>query len=384
MTVVAASEPAGRTRPSRRRAARIAAAGLTALLALSAVTGTAAAATGAIVSPAPGTTAETHGTVEIRADVAGPTESDVFLLLAPAGAAPRRVGRIPAGPGGSATYSLDTGCAEVSLRCIDERPAVNGTWTVSLDGADAEPRTFVLRIPPAAPREVTAVSGSDGVVVQWRRGAEPDLTAYDIRTADGTALLSGFPVAEACRDTLCRATVATDATSVKVRAQRAVCPDCADRLPSEDTTATVTAPGADPSGPAPVTPTPGTDSSAGVAGTPTASASASGEPAVAGVLPGLALASPGASPSPFDGAPLVAPPPLPVVAGAMVDDTVESRAVPRLDPLPSSVADRWPRFVAGALLLVLAAAHLQRWATAPTVSGGGGRSRRTSPSPSTS
>ncbi|MGE5290190.1 MAG: hypothetical protein ACM3ML_23990 [Micromonosporaceae bacterium] len=67
--------------------------------------------------------------------------------------------------------------------------------------------TITLRIPPAPPSGVTArlVSGRT-VRVSWARGAEPDLTSYDVVSTAGAAT-SGLGVGSACGSGTCSATL---------------------------------------------------------------------------------------------------------------------------------------------------------------------------------
>jgi hypothetical protein len=73
-------------------------------------------------------------------------------------------------------------------------PAYNGRYVASLSGAATGTRTVVLQIPPAAPTGVAATAtGQHRIKVSWDANREPDLTGYDVFTADGRTVAANLP-----------------------------------------------------------------------------------------------------------------------------------------------------------------------------------------------
>lgn len=102
-------------------------------------------------------------------------------------------------------------------------PLRNGSYPVALNEQvavlpwhTAKTATIVLRIPPAPPSGVSArlVSGRT-VKVSWARGAEPDLTSYDVVSSAGGGA-SGLGVGSACGSGACSATLTMPGTATSV------------------------------------------------------------------------------------------------------------------------------------------------------------------------
>lgn len=143
----------------------------------------AAPASAAITAPVDGTTFVAHTTFTITASQVG--ESQLFLTPPGGQETPTSVAS-----GGltdqEVRHGFNTLCRDaVGNPCSDDRPALNGVWTVRQapqQAGDASGRsTFRLRIPARPPTDVRA----DGTVPQrvsltWSYGAEPDLTGFAV------------------------------------------------------------------------------------------------------------------------------------------------------------------------------------------------------------
>jgi hypothetical protein len=158
----------------------------------------------------------------------------------------------------SLAYDLDTSCADFpSPSCSGRAPAVNGTWTITLSGGATDSSTFVLRIPPRAPSGLTArADGYRAVVLTWRKGDEPDLTGWTLY--DGDAVAQDGIGTDACSGASCSTTVtyATDGTgdhTYALTSHRSVSPGSTDTLESSRSSsagATLGSPPPPPSEPA--------------------------------------------------------------------------------------------------------------------------------------
>lgn len=191
-----------------------------------------AAAASGITSPGAGETVVADAVVPLRALVEGPVTGPSELTLRGPDAAEGEVVAVQTSPaGGELAYDFDTACA--TRLCTGRVPALNGTWTVELRGAAEDERSFVLRIPPAAPVDVAAVPSEGGVRVMWRQGDEPDLTGYAVQDERGGNVRDGIAL-EACdAERQCSVEVPQDAGAWTVRAFRSVCPGCGEVLASE-------------------------------------------------------------------------------------------------------------------------------------------------------
>ena len=261
-----------------------------------------ASAASGITSPGAGEVVTADAVVPVRALVEAPGPSE--LSLQAPGAKQAEVVAVSADPGELA-YDFDTACA--SAVCTGRQPAANGTWTVRLSGAAKDERTFVVRIPPAAPEEVEVSRSEGGVLVRWARGAEPDLRGYRIQSAAGAVLRDRIGLSACDAEGRCMAEVPEDAGAWAVRAYRATCPDCRPWLLSpasavvraEDTEQPVAVP------PVPVVkpkPKPKSSAAAAAPARPRAqrdaflSAFGAGRPAVSAPLPPAGAARPQALP----------------------------------------------------------------------------------------
>ena len=215
--------------PSRRAARPLLPAVLLSLLLVPA--GPAAAA-GGITSPGAGEVVPVDTVVALRAVVDGPAMRPSELVLVEPGTGNEQVVAVSASPdGGELAADLDTACAQPG--CTGRAPARNGTWTLRLRGAADDERSFELRIPPAVPSDVAAQPSGQGVLLEWARGAEPDLTGYAVEDADGAPVLGGVGL-DACDPAgRCRVEVPGNAGAWAVRAVRRTCPDCVTTLRSE-------------------------------------------------------------------------------------------------------------------------------------------------------
>ncbi len=105
------------------------------------------------------------------------------------------------------SFQLYTACWKRSVACSGVAPAPNGTWTVKVTGSagsqDAT-QTFTLKVPPARPAGFSARgSGSRQVAFSWTKGAEPDLTSYTLYDGAGKVLRDGISKSDACHGSSC-------------------------------------------------------------------------------------------------------------------------------------------------------------------------------------
>lgn len=190
-----------------------------------------AAAASGITSPGAGEVVTAHAVVPLRAVVEGPDAEPSELSLRAPGASTADVVAVSTSPdGGELAHDLDTACAAAA--CVGSAPAANGTWTLTLSGAAEDARTFVLRIPPAAPVEVRADRSERGVTVRWQQGDEPDLRGFRVEDASGRLVRDRVALDACDAERFCSAEVPETSGPWAVRALRATCPDCRDLLVS--------------------------------------------------------------------------------------------------------------------------------------------------------
>jgi hypothetical protein len=190
-----------------------------------------AVAAGGITSPGAGEVVTADAVLPLRAVVEGPVTGPSELTLTEPGSDVEQVVAVSTSPGGGElAYDFDTSCADSV--CAQRSPARNGSWLLRLRGSASDERTFDLRIPPAAPVELTAEPVGGGVLLQWRRGAEPDLTGYAVEDAQGALVRGGIGLDACDASGRCRAEVPSEAGAWAVRAYRQVCPDCVTTLRS--------------------------------------------------------------------------------------------------------------------------------------------------------
>ena len=86
--------------------------------------------------------------------------------------------------------SIDTGCPDWSSSpCVE---AVNGSYTFTFQAGSATSSTSVqLRVPPATPTGFTAANNGTVVTFSWNPNTEPDLMGYDIVDGSGTDVTPG-------------------------------------------------------------------------------------------------------------------------------------------------------------------------------------------------
>lgn len=134
--------------------------------------------------------------------------------------------------------NLDTDCASNDCATNQVKPARNGTWTVQLSGAENDSASFVLRIPPRAPRSVSAATTAHReITVTWTRGSEPDLTGFTVHDGNGAVLRDGISTS-ACSGTSCSTVFSygeddSGERTFRVRAHRSVAPGSSDAVGSE-------------------------------------------------------------------------------------------------------------------------------------------------------
>lgn len=379
-----------------------------------------AVAGGGITSPGSGVAFTSDTTVRIAAAISGTNRVDM-KLKSPVSSTAQTVA---SGQGtltnsnASLSYDLDTSCATYpSSSCSGRAPAPNGVWTVSLSGGANDTRTFTLRIPPRTPTGLSAApDGYRAVVVSWRKGDEPDLTGWTLY-GDGGVVQDGIGT-DACSGTSCSTTVtyAADGTGThtySLTSHRSVAPGSSETLESSrsaDASATLDAPpppspsagsgsGTSSAGSTGGTSPSGGTSSPGTAGSgSTASGGSTGGTSASGSSGGTAIGTSKSAPgivaqrrqfaltfrafAPKLGIPKL--PPLPATAQPAVaplpDGTYEKtlgyKPVVTREKVeaPQAVSTRvtgavgsaldsqqFLRSVAGALVLLLLAAHLRRW-----------------------
>ncbi len=150
----------------------------------------------------------TGSTVDIRANVSSARATDL-TLTDPVDTAQPVVVDTSSGPAvmDPLSFPLHTGCWRRSKTCTGVAPAPNGTWTVTVTdttGSKGQRRTFVLAVPPATPAGFSARgSGSRQVTFNWTKGAEPDLTSYTLYDGAGKVLRDGISKSDACHGSSC-------------------------------------------------------------------------------------------------------------------------------------------------------------------------------------
>ena len=383
----------------------------------------------AITAPGNGAVFATHTTITIRAAYDRSTDENRLTLTSPGGSAVLVASSpAEAFEGGTLSYALDTGCW-THPSCSGDRPAPNGTWTLQQSGGATSSSTFVVRIPPRPPTNVKATARSPReVAINWTRGNEPDLTSFDVYEGDVAVVKGMSPSAcqdATCSAVVSYPQDRPGSHSFVVRASRTSAPGSADTLTSASSaSASATVPEPDPSPvPAPAdspvsggggssgdggtgggaggSATPGGGSSGAGSGggaTPEAGSSSSGTGAGAGgsgtsVAPSdaslaserrAALARSFSAFAPRLGVPSLPSSPLaPSIAEPLADGTFEptlgfqDRVTQELVEtgterlaIPSAVSgvlgsEHLATSTAGALVLMLLAAHLRRWTTAP-------------------
>lgn len=381
---------------------------------------------GAITSPGNGVEFTTDTTVRIRADISGTTKVTLSLTSPLPGSSAQPVasgqGSVTNNTPPPLAYDLDTSCATYpSPTCSGRAPALNGVWTVTLSGGANDSSTFVLRIPPKAPRSLTArADGYRAVVLSWPRGEEPDLTGWTVY-GDGAVVQDNVGTG-ACSSTACSTTVTysqdgTGAHTYSLVAHRRTAPGSTATLDSPQSpqaSATLDAP------PPPPPPSP-------TASPASSSPSGGGAPAGGGTSPSAGGSSPAPSGSPSSASPAAASGSAGGAKGSSAIGTSDGSTpsavaqrqafaltfkafapklgIPKLPPLPAAPAvaplpdgsyqttlgykevvkrekvavpqasvqritgavgnaldsGQFLRSLAGAMILLLAAAHLRRW-----------------------
>ncbi|HVE74610.1 MAG TPA: hypothetical protein VNA30_05910 [Mycobacteriales bacterium] len=184
-------------------------------------------AAGSITSPGADEVISTEGVVEIRAVVErGSAERTDLRLAGPTETQWQVVDSAPAGTRSELSYALFTECSTYpSGPCHERDPLRNGEWTISLAGGAEDERTFLVRIPPRTPEQVTMARKGELVVATWLRGPEPDLTGWTLYGGDNKPVKSvGLA---ACDGAECRLQLRSSAAaSYSLIASRATCPDC--------------------------------------------------------------------------------------------------------------------------------------------------------------
>lgn len=387
--------------------------------------GLAGPASAQVDNPGAGTIFSADATVRITASYGGSGQTERLLLTPPGGAAVVVASAGSGGlRGGTLEYLLDTRCWDASapdMTCSSPRPAPNGSWRVSQTGGTTDDLAFALRIDPLAPTGVNAEAMSPNQArVSWRRGSEPDLTGFAVLEGDRTVAETGLGActAEGCSALVNYAATGSGAHSYVVKARRSdggsgtlSSPASAASATSLDAAPADASPVASGGSPGPVTgpsPTPSPGGSTG-----TASGSSSGAPASSGSprsggapAPGTSAAAGGSAqaateqaataqaataqrqafasgfssfgpklgipklpPLPQTQAPDVAPLPDGTFAPTLgftdqiVREKVDAGPVARVGSAVGSAldSDRLARSAAGALVLLLAGAHLRRW-----------------------
>ena len=206
-----------------------------------------------ITAPGNGTVYTVDTNVHISATVDRNTGSAQLRLQSPAGGGPQTVATASTSltAGASLSYDFDTAtCASFPASCSGRSEALNGVWTVTLVSGSSvvDTSTFTLRIAPRAPRDFTArPDGYRAVVLSWTKGDEPDLTGWTV-VADGTP--SQDLGTDVCSGSDCSATLtyAEDGTGdhrYVLVAHRRTAPGSSDSVDSPDSseaTATLDAP----------------------------------------------------------------------------------------------------------------------------------------------
>lgn len=352
-----------------------------------------AEANGTITSPKSGMTFS-GVVVDIEA-TAGPTKTDL-TLTDPVSVPAKRVvvASYPTSLGtGRLSYHLNTACW-THPKCTGSVPAPNGVWTVVVTGATGAgagaggaSQTFTLKVPPRVPAAFTArASGARQIAFTWTKGTEPDLTSYKLYDGAGK-LARALPAADACTGSSCSyvLTYPADAPGrhdFALTSHRRTAPTGAGTVESSKAVAGATL--AAPASGSRLTGAPGSPADAkapvpGAQGKPAAppvrlpagdngSSRALGQ-TLAEFAPNLAVA--GLPPLPLSAGPTLAEPPLPFGTFKPALPYKPVLAQPPVRP-PDALqkasnavhtaldTGQLVRSLAGALVLLLAGAHLRR------------------------
>lgn len=362
----------------------------TALTALAAVgllaVAPAAYADGAVSGPGEPVTG--HGAVPLSGSVDATERGRVELRVTPPGGAARTVAELaeaaPTDRDRTLSFELTTAPCPQSV-CTGGLDAPNGTWSLSLaaDRSPASPfettTSFVLDIPARSPADVRAEPGADrAVTVRWARGSEPDVSWTVTDGADKTTAVAPGDDG-ACADGVCSTVLRyepgeTGSRTYAVTASRSCGgAGCERRVSAASSSEPVVlgsapGPGATPGPGGSPSPSPARPGGSGTADTATAFGQGfnnvtprPGQPALPSGPP------PAVAPPPVDGGfedTLDFPEPgqpeavLPEPLAAGRDSTLTSTDGGLLR------SEELARSAAGALLLLLGAAHLRRWLTA--------------------
>lgn len=127
-----------------------------------------------------GTTDATASSRQLKLTVDPPNRSAVTL----------KTGSVSPLQNGQLSASLDTACPDWSgSPCVE---AVNGTYTFTFQAGSATSSTSVdLRVPPAAPSGFQASNNGTVVTFSWSPNSEPDLMGYDIVDGSGNDVTPG-------------------------------------------------------------------------------------------------------------------------------------------------------------------------------------------------
>lgn len=178
------------------------------------------AASAAPTAPGNGTVFTSYSSFTISADYGRSTSENRLTLTSPSDST-TTIATAPANlNGGTLSGTMDTGCwSSNGAGCV---PAPNGTWTVTQSGGGTGSSTFVTRIAPKAPESVSATEVSSREArISWGDGDEPDLTGWQVVEGD-TVVKDGID-RSACDGSTCSAVVtyAVDGSGTHTYAVRA-------------------------------------------------------------------------------------------------------------------------------------------------------------------
>lgn len=153
-------------------------------------------------------------------------------------------------------FTFTPACPNHVAACPSGSPvAYNGRYTASLSGAVTSSRTVVLQVPPAAPAGVVATAtGQRRVKVSWDANREPDLTGYDLFTAEGDIVVSNLSPSTLSHEFDLPSSGYGGEHRFLVRAHRLACANCSGPEAgaqlaspmSQPASVTLTEPGTDP------------------------------------------------------------------------------------------------------------------------------------------
>jgi hypothetical protein len=125
-------------------------------------------------------------------------------------------------------FTFDPACPNHAGACASgSAPAYNGRYTASLSGGATGSRTVTIQVPPAAPTGVSATAtGQHKVKVAWAANREPDLTGYDVYTAQGGLIVANLPVGQLSYEFDLPSSGYGGEHSYVVRAHRLACANC--------------------------------------------------------------------------------------------------------------------------------------------------------------